>query len=170
MTIAENTVTGGWTIPSFQYGIEIANDAAARVIGNDVTANVCGGPFCGPDPVTEVQGTGILLLAVAGPVEVSGNRVAQNEVGVYQVFSPDCCTISGNRLRENAIFGMVIQDGDGRASGNVIAGGAVGIGVVADAVDTTAEVRGNSITGTSVTTVQEIECYGFKATAVLTRP
>jgi len=93
--------------------------------------------------------------------------VSGNDVGVYQVASPSCCTISQNTVESNRFFGIVIQDGDGTTSQNTIIGGQVGIGVVADAVDTAAVSRGDRIAGTTVAPVREIECCGFTATAIV---
>jgi hypothetical protein len=62
----------------------------------------------------------------------------------------------------------VIQDGDATTSSNTIRGGQVGIGVVADFVDTTGVLRGDRITGPTVAPVREIECCGFTATAIVT--
>jgi hypothetical protein len=41
----------------------------------------------------------------------------------------------------------------------------VGIGVVADLVDTVGVLHGDKISRTSVQPIQEIECCGFEATA-----
>ncbi|MFD4506690.1 hypothetical protein [Streptomyces sp. NPDC058457] len=43
----------------------------------------------------------------------------------------------------------------------------MGIGVIADAVDTTGTLRGDRIRRTSVAPVREIQCCGFTATAVV---
>ena len=50
---------------------------------------------------------------------------------------------------------------------NKITGGEVGIGVVADAIDTVGMLKGDQITGTTVEPVQEIECCGATATAIV---
>jgi parallel beta-helix repeat protein len=167
VTVMGNDVRGGWTLPSFQYGIDVESGVHARVIGNTVTGNVCGGSFCGPDPINETQAPGISLAQVTAPQEVIGNRFAGNDVGIYQVVSPGCCRINGNTLDGNRWFGIVIQDGAGQASGNVIRGGQVGEAAVADFVDTTAVFRGDRITGTTVAPVREIDCCGVQATAVV---
>ena len=166
VTVTDNSVTGGWTIPSFQYGIEVTEGVVARVSGNRVEGNVCGGDICGPDPINQAQGAGIIALAAPAGTRISENRVARNDVGFYQVMSPNCCRISDNTLLANRWFGILIQDGDGATSENAISGGQVGVGVVADAVDTTAVLRDDRIRGTSVAPVREIDCCGFKATAV----
>jgi hypothetical protein len=167
VTIANDVIRGGWQIPSFQYGIEITEGVVARVTDNEIEANVCGGPFCGPDPINEAQGDGILVLAAPGGTRIVDNHLTGNDVGVYQVVSPGCCRIIGNALIDNRWFGILIQDGDGGTAGNSIVGGQVGVGVVADAVDTTAVLRGDRIRATTVAPVQEIECCGYSATAIV---
>jgi parallel beta-helix repeat protein len=166
VTIADNVIRGGWQIPSFQYGIDVEG-ALARVRDNRVDGNVCGGPFCGPDPINEAQGTGIAAVTASAGTQIRGNRLAGNEVGVYQAAGADCCRISGNGLLNNRYFGIVIQDGDGATSGNTITGGQTGIAVVADAVDTSAVLRGDRIRATTIAPVREIECCGFTATAIV---
>ena len=75
---------------------------------------------------------------MSGAIHITGNDLTGNDVGIYQIISADCCQINGNQLDNNPYFGIVIQDGDGRTSGNAINGGQIGIGVVADFIDTTA--------------------------------
>jgi len=106
--------------------------------------------------------------SVAGST-VTDNNVSGSDIGVYDIFSPDCCKISGNTLTDNRFFGILIQDGNGETRGNTISGGQVGIGVVADAVDTVGVLRGDSITGTTVAPVREIDCCGFTATAIVVK-
>jgi hypothetical protein len=50
---------------------------------------------------------------------------------------------------------------------NRIVGGQVGIAVVADFVDTTGLLDGNTIATTSVAKVRELDCCGVTATAVV---
>jgi nitrous oxidase accessory protein NosD len=167
VTVTGSTITGGWTIPSFQAGMWIADGAIARVNDNTIESNVCGGDGCGPDPISEGQGMGIFLVDLVPGTRVDHNRFSVNDVGVYQAFSPECCEIAANALLRNRYFGIVIQDGAGTTRANLIRGGQTGIGVVADAVDTTGVLRGDRIFGTSTDPVREIECCGFDATAIV---
>ena len=167
VTVTHDVITGGWEIPSDQFGIEIDDGAIARVTDSTIDANVCGGRGCGSDPINDVQGTGILVLGARAGTWIAGNHLTGNDVGVYQLFSPDCCALSDNTLRDNRYFGIVIQDGDGTTSGNTITGGQTGIGIVADAVDTIGVLRGDHISGTSVAPVREVECCGFNASAIV---
>jgi hypothetical protein len=50
---------------------------------------------------------------------------------------------------------------------NTVTGGRTGIGVVADAVDTTGMLHGDLITDTRVAPVRAIDCYGYTATAIV---
>ena len=166
VSVADDFVIGGAQLPSFQYGIHVSAGAIAQVVGNRVVGNVCAAPYCGPDPINQGQGVGILVQSAIAGSKVASNDLSGNDVGIYQVDSPMCCAISGNTLDHNRYFGVVIQDGDGTANGNTIAGGQVGIGVVADFVDTTAWLRGNRVSATTEANVREIECCGYTATAI----
>jgi len=165
VAVTDNVVRGGWTLPSFQFGIHVADGAGARVASNTVTDVVCGGESCGPDPINNAQGAGVMIQEVAAPVEVANNTLARNDVGVYQVVSPNCCRIANNEIRNSRFIGIVIQDGDGATRQNQISGGQIGIAVVADFVDTVGTLRGDQISGTSVAPIRELECCGFNATA-----
>ena len=61
----------------------------------------------------------------------------------------------------------MIQDGDGHTDDNVIYGGRIGIGIVADFVDTTGVLEGDQISGTTVASVSHIDCCGVTATAIV---
>jgi nitrous oxidase accessory protein NosD len=167
VAVLGNAIVGGWTLPSFQYGVDVEDGASASVVGNRIVGNTCGGPPCGPDPINQAQGDGVVVVAVRGAVDIERNSLAGNDVGIYQVVAADCCRIAGNSLDHNRFFGIIIQDGDGHADGNVIHGGQIGIGVVADFIDTTAVLRGDRITATTVAPVKEIDCCGATATAVV---
>jgi hypothetical protein len=167
VAVVGNVIVGGWTLPSFQYGVDIEDGASATVVGNRIVGNVCGGPPCGPDPINQAQGNGVIVLGPRGPVEISRNSLADNDVGIYQVVAAGCCRIADNHLERSRYFGIVIQDGDGHTTGNVISGGQIGIGVVADFIDTTAVLEGDHITATSVAPVKEIDCCGVTATAIV---
>ena len=59
VSVDDSDIVGGWTLPSFQYGIEISDGASADIIGNRISGNICGGPPCGPDPINQAQGIGV---------------------------------------------------------------------------------------------------------------
>ena len=167
VSVVHSAVSGGWTLPSFQADFWIDAGSVVDLRDNLVRGAVCGGDFCGPDPIFEAQGIGILLLSLRPGTQVVGNRITGNDVGITQVLSPGCCRITGNTLLDNHFFGLIIQDGDGSARGNRIAGGRVGVGVVADAADTTARLYGNSIRRTSAEPVRTVECCGYSARALI---
>jgi parallel beta-helix repeat protein len=168
VTFANNVVTPGVVqYPTAPNPIWVRLNATAQVTGNTVSGGLCRVPGCGPDPIFEFQSAGIIVESSVPGSTVTDNNVSASDIGVYDIFSPDCCKISGNTLTDNRFFGILIQDGNGETRGNTISGGQVGIGVVADAVDTVGVLRGDSITGTTVAPVREIDCCGFTATAII---
>jgi parallel beta-helix repeat protein len=153
--------------PTSPNGIWVRLNATAQVTGNTVSGSLCTFPECGPDPISEFQAAGIIVESAVPGSTVADNHVFGSDIGIYDIFSPDFGKISGNTLTDNRFFGIAIQDGNGETRGNTISGGQVGIGVIADAVDTLGVLRGDSITGTTVAPVREIDCCGFTATAVI---
>ena len=69
--------------------------------GNTVSGGACTCPGCGPDPTFEFQAAGILLESSVPGSTVADNNVSGSDIGVNDVFSLDCCKISGNTLRDN---------------------------------------------------------------------
>jgi parallel beta-helix repeat protein len=138
------------------------------VTENIVAGNTCTAPACGPDPLNEFQSAGIVAFDVKpSSVEILDNHIFANDIGIYQLESPHCCTISGNRVSHNRFFGIAIQDGDGTTSENTITGGRVGIAVVAGTADTVGVLQGDRIRRASLAPVQELECCGFTATGIV---
>ncbi len=168
VTFADNVITAGVPpIPTEQFGIDVFLNAVAQVTGNTISGGVCTIPGCGPDPINGFKAMGVFIDRTGAVSTIAGNHISGTDVGVYQYGSPNCCRISENTLTDNRFFGIVIQDGDGTTSSNTISGGQIGIGVIADAVDTVGVLRGDTIKNTSVAAVKEIECCGFTATAIV---
>ena len=165
--VVDSVVVGGAVLPSFQMGVHIAGNAVARVAGNRIVGAVCLADYCGPDPINQVQGVGVMVQSAIAGTTVVDNELVGNDVGAYQVDSPACCRIASNTLDDNHYFGILIQDGDGTTRDNVITGGQTGIGVVADFVDTTGVLRGDRIRSTTVAGIRTIDCCGVTARAVV---
>jgi parallel beta-helix repeat protein len=167
-TISDNVVTGGTPFPVLgQSGISVNYGAVARVTKNTVRDMVCTVPTCGRDPINEFQSFGIGATATEAPgTVIEKNAVIDNEVGIYLLASPGCCETRNNKVTDNQFFGVLIQDGSNDTADNNIRGGEVGIGVVADAVDTVAVLHGDEISRAALLPVQEIDCCGFTATAI----
>ena len=168
-TISHTVILGGTRrLVQSNEGITIRQNAVARVTENIIAGNVCTAPFCGPDPLNDFQSSGIVVDDVgASKVKILDNHIFGNDIGIYQGASPHCCTISANRVSNNRFFGIAIQDGDGTTSENTITGGQVGIAVVAGTADTVGVLKGDRIRGASIAPVQELECCGFTATAIV---
>ena len=152
-------------------GVEVGNGAVARVTYNVVNGNRCSlEVFCGSDPMTQSQGAGLLDGPGAPPAagsEFAHNVVSGNDIGIYMFTG--CCNINHNLVVNNQFFGIAIQDTTNDVSHDVIIGGQVGVGVIADAVDSVGTLRGEVILGTSVAKTKEIACCGFTA-KVITLP
>src|SRR5262249_52271553 len=101
---------------------------------------------------------------IPGPgTEFAYNWVTDNDVGIYLVAPGDCCLVHHNVLIDNSLFGILLQDGRADFGRDLIIGGEVGVGAVADAEETVARLHREKIFGTSVAPTREIECCGFDA-------
>lgn len=170
-TISDNTISGqGHTSGFNTNGVAIFR-AIATVTNNIVSGNYCTLPAgCGPDLINDTQSTGISPGPGADPgTVIVHNEVTNNDVGIY-VAGVGCCHIARNRISDNKLFGLVIQDGSNTASNDSISGGMIGIGVLATTVDTVATLRNERISGTTSAPIQAISSGGFKATAVVINP
>lgn len=108
--VDRNTVTGAGSDPFIaQNGVEIAFGAGGTVSRNTITGNECddtaGG--CGPDPLTGVQATGILVFNYPSPTpagtSVSHNTVYGNDLGIY---TDDGIAITHNNASRNRYIGI----------------------------------------------------------------
>ena len=168
-TVTGNTVLGRGLVDDYsQFGIEIRAGAVAKVRLNSLSGHLCNNPSCGPDPLNDIQAFGIFIQRGGNGSDISQNRFADNDAGILQFLSPDCCTISENHFMNNRFIGILIADGNGTTSENEITGGQIGIAVVADIVDTVGMLRGDKIRDTTVAPVREESCCGFTATAIVT--
>lgn len=168
-TIKDSDFAGGtsFAVPG-QAGVTVSFASVARVTGNTIRGMVCTAPGCGRDPINEFQSVGIGGNSNPPGTVIEENVVSGNDVGIYLFGSDNCCRTLENKLTDNRFFGIVVQDGSNETAENKISGGEVGIGVVADFVDTVAVSGHDRIKRTSVAPVQEIECCGFTATAIVT--
>jgi hypothetical protein len=153
-------------------GIEVGQGAVAKVSDNVIRGNVCSSPElgCGPDPITQSQGGGLFINGSPVPpgpgTEFSDNVVSGNDIGIYLYAAGNCCNVHDNLILNNTLFGIAIQDGVTDVSHDTIRGGAVGVGVIADAVNSVGTLHDERIFGTSVANTKAIQCCGFTATVV----
>jgi parallel beta-helix repeat protein len=153
-------------------GIEVAKGAVAKVSDNVIKGNRCSSPEleCGPDPITQSQAVGLVVAApfgLPGPgTEFSDNVVSGNDTGILLYAAGNCCNVHDNRILNNTLFGIAIQDGVTDISNDTIRGGAVGVGVIADTTNSIGTLHDEHIFGTSVANTKAIQCCGFTATVV----
>lgn len=149
-------------------GVVIGDGAVGIVTHNIIRGHRCSSAelFCGPDPLSDFQSFGITNGPGAAPgagTEFAHNWMAANDIGIYMFAADDCCLIHHNVLADNRFFGIVVQDGRNDFARDLIFGGQVGLGVIADFVDAAATLHRETILGVSVAPTREIECCGFEA-------
>jgi hypothetical protein len=119
--VSHDTVTGSGPDPFIaQNGVEIAFGAGGTVSRNTITGNECddtaGG--CGPDPLTGVQATGVLVFNSPSPTpagtSVDHNLVYGNDLGIY---TDDGIAVSHNNASRNRYIGIFA---DSNASGAAV--------------------------------------------------
>jgi nitrous oxidase accessory protein NosD len=146
-----------------QVGISVVDGAFGNVTGTTVSGAICDHPACGPDFLTQVQGTGLLALGAAAGSVISQNLVTNNDVGLVVGSTVDCCRLSQNTLRDNRYYGMAIVDGRQTISSTTVTGGLVGVASVSFEAPTTAILDQVVITGATIP-VQELSCCGLPST------
>ena len=146
-----------------QVGISVVDGALGNVTGTTVSGAICDHPVCGPDFLTEVQGTGLLALGAASGSIFSQNLVTNNDVGIVVGSTVDCCRLSQNTVRDNRYLGIAIVDGRQTISRTTVTGGLVGLASVAFGAPTTAVLEQVVITGATIP-VQELSCCGLPST------
>jgi nitrous oxidase accessory protein NosD len=121
-TIDGNTVTGIGNTPLIaQNGIQVSGGATGQVTGNDVSDNRCDHPSCG---LNGSQSAGILLFDHGLPMTVSGNAVADNDMGIYH-FTTDvgATAITNNDVTGSRFEGVFLDEGTAALTGNTVSGG-----------------------------------------------
>jgi parallel beta-helix repeat protein len=166
VTLSDNTITAGVPVdPADQVGIWIRLNAVGQVTGNTVSGGVCTYDGCGFNPISQYQSIGAIVEGADGTT-FTGNHLSGADTGLLD-YNAAGVTITGNTLVDNNDFGIVVQDTDGVNKNNTITGGRVGIGVAADAQDTTELSSGDHISGVSDSATQTFECCGFHASVIV---
>ena len=112
-TITNNVVMGNGLNPCCaEAGIEITNGADGTVVGNSISGNEVTNPNGGPAFGTAQQSIGIYVDDSGTPVEIGGNTIDANDVGIWsQSFGT---IIDGNSLgtvAANRYEGMILRRG-----------------------------------------------------------
>jgi serine/threonine-protein kinase len=176
-TISDNHISGiGSSSARAVRGLHVQFGGTATIVGNTITGNRCTsqqaavssrrGRSCGP-AFNQVHDKGI-SVDVAGPgTVIMNNKLSGNDVAIALVKAPSCCAISHNILVGNRYFGDLIwDDRSGSLDGDIISGGRVGVGVVAQSDNTAVALHGVSIRKTAVAPTETYSCCGHHATVV----
>jgi parallel beta-helix repeat protein len=168
--IKNNVVMGRGEVPDASpAGIQIGFSASGRVNENVISGNLCTLDFCGPDPLTQAQSSGILAFRARQGTVISENKISDNDVGIYLGESPGCCRTSENRLTDNRFLAIGIQDGSNTTTENEITGGNYGIVALAFGVDTVATSRADRIRRVAIAPTAELSCCGVTAEVIRAR-
>jgi len=112
-------------------GIQIALGAVGLVTGNTVSGNECDlASICGPNYITQTQGSGILTYESGQGTVIRHNTVEGNDIGILSYGG--VAELIGNVVQNNRFEGIYLSDGNFASTGNMITGGNIGIAVVSD--------------------------------------
>ncbi|HEY3944625.1 MAG TPA: protein kinase [Solirubrobacteraceae bacterium] len=177
-TIIGNHISGiGSSSAGVVHGLHVQFGGTATIVRNTITGNECtsqqataalsrGGRSCGP-AFYQVHDKGISVDLTGPGTIIMDNKLSGNDVGIALVKAPFCCTISHNILVGNRYFGDLIWDnGSGSVNGDIISGGRVGVGVVAQSESTAVALHGVSIRQSGVAPTRTYSCCGRHATVV----
>jgi len=151
-TITNNVITGLGLDNTAENAIQISRSAAATISGNTITGNQCSNTSCGPDPLTQSFGTGVLIFSTSGVIQINNNTISTNDTGVYN--NDPNTTISGNTMVGNRFNGIFLDQGNATVTGNTLSG-PMNVGVIAvsfngNSGNSTGTLTGNTITGAGI--------------------
>jgi hypothetical protein len=155
-TITNNLVqNSGAPEPIAQNGIQLGYGAGGSVAGNPVrNLAVCNvASDCGPDPVLNTQGAGILVFDAPASA-VSGNTVTGNEVGLLQDGGTGPLLVQANNISNNLYENVFSDDGTMNLVQNQLNGSNIGVSGVGYStggpVAPTINIGGNNILGNDI--------------------
>ena len=149
-TIISNQVhNSGDPEPIAQNGIQLGFGAAGSIIGNFVSDLAqCSVDACGPDPVNDTQGAGILTFGNPTGLSITGNTVTATEIGLLHDGGAGTHTASSNTFSGNLVANVYSDDGTLNLQNNQIAGapyGVIGVGYTSVDIAPIMSVTGNNI-------------------------
>jgi hypothetical protein len=152
-TVTDNVITGvGPQTDIAQNGISFGRGMSGLIEGNQITDNQCNQASCGPDPTSNAQSAGLIMVAsgaTGGDVIVRDNEFERNDTGVLSSVSDGSLrTVDANTFTDNRYIGLYTEDGEMEATGNTITGGNSGVVALSGAGGFVPELHllGNTIT------------------------
>lgn len=165
-TITDNTVSPLPTAGarSATNGIQLGL-ATGTISGNTVSGNAWSGAT--NDILTTTDfGLGIVIQQSPGPVEISGNTLAGNDVGILMFFDTGSVTATSNTVSGSTEAGLAIWDeyvSSQSATDNSFSNEPVGIAAISDmsGLNDTVTVSGNTFSGVTNSTLVAGSSGGF---------
>ena len=157
LTISQSKIIGNAPDAFGIIGISFHTGAKAKIVNNIISDNICklsdpndDLPECGSHPINEIQAFGIAAANAGNGSIISNNYVSNNDAGIGIFGESGCCIINHNKLTDNEVFGIVIQDSEHTVSNTKIFGGNIGVLAIATTANTTATLDQVKIIGTEI--------------------
>jgi parallel beta helix pectate lyase-like protein/uncharacterized protein DUF1565 len=117
MDVSNNAITNTPSPIIASNGVEVLTGARGDVQDNLITGNECNEvPPCGPNPLTDDQGSGVLSFQADLQTTIDHNVVGSNDTGIY---TDDGIAVTNNNADGNRYEGIFV---DKHAQGAVIQG------------------------------------------------
>jgi parallel beta-helix repeat protein len=170
------TISGNYISPALgagatnaPNGIELMYDGTGTVTGNVVHANVCSiSGVCGTDLVNQQQSCGIMTYEASSNVNMTGNYLTGDDIGICLGVDPGRISTSGNMVNGSTYAGIEVYDESQTVSGNTISNLQYGIVPISDASNFPATVHYSDTFNSVSTSCYPLQVSPGVATCTLT--
>ncbi len=141
-TVTNTNIQGpGETNQIASNGVEVIDGGLLTMTGGAVSGNECDVAVCGPNPETNTQSGGYLLIDPAVHTQITGTQISGNDIGIYNFVGPDTFAtptypnthavpqISEVALNNNRYEGILFDSGKAVVQKSVISGGQYGVAI-----------------------------------------
>lgn len=162
-TVTGTNINGpGETNQIAPNGVEVIDGGLLNMQGGAVNGNECDVNVCGPNPETQTQSGGFLLIDPAVHTQIQNTQISNNDIGIYNFVGPDTFTnpiypstgavplINNVALNNNRYEGILFDSGKAVVKKSVISGGQYGAAIytyVGQSPAPAGTVYGSQITG-----------------------
>jgi hypothetical protein len=131
-TVTSTNIQGpGETTQIASNGVEVIDGGLLNMTGGAVSGNECDVAVCGPNPETQTQSGGYLLIDPAVGTRILDTQISTNDIGIYNFVGPDGSVpntgavpqIGNVALNNNRYEGVLFDSGKAVIQNSVISGG-----------------------------------------------